>query len=87
GALGFFNKTGTVDAGLYAQAAVNGSLNNSPNSRGEVVELNYLPWLNTKMQLQYVHYDRFNGGSTNYDGAGRNASDNDTLYLLAWLNF
>jgi len=30
-------------------------------------------------------YDKFNGAKTNYDGAGRNASDNNTLYLLLWL--
>jgi hypothetical protein len=64
-----------------------GSLTNNPGSRGEIAELNFLPWLNTKLQLQYTRYDRFNGGTTNYDGAGRNASDNDTLYLLGWINF
>ncbi len=87
GSLGYFSKTGSSDAILYAQAPVTGSVTNSPESRGEVFEVNYLPWLNTKLQLQYVHYDKFNGSSTNYDGAGRNASDNNTLYLLGWLNY
>jgi len=32
-------------------------------------------------------YSKFNGASSNYDGANRNASDNNTLYLLGWLNF
>ena len=49
--------------------------------------MNYLPWLNTKLQLQYVGYDKFNGGKQNYDGAGRNASDNNTMYLLGWILF
>ena len=31
--------------------------------------------------------NKFNGASSNYDGNGRNAKDNDTLYLLAWLAF
>ncbi len=87
GSLAYFNTTGSVDTMLYAQGAVGGSLNNSPDSSGTVMEVNYLPWLNTKLQLQYVRYDKFNGSSTNYDGAGRNAADNDTVYLLAWLNF
>lgn len=87
GTLGFFNTTGSTDAVLYAQAPVGGSLNNSPDSRGTVMEVNYLPWLNTKLQLQYVRYSKFNGLGSNYDGAGRNAGDNDTLYLLGWLNF
>ena len=31
--------------------------------------------------------DKFNGGSSNYDGFGRNASANDSTYLLLWLSF
>ena len=46
-----------------------------------------LPWLNTKLQIQYVGYDKFNGMRTNYDGSGRNASNNNTLYGLVWVNF
>ncbi|HUX74286.1 MAG TPA: hypothetical protein VMV25_10400 [Steroidobacteraceae bacterium] len=100
GAVGFFNTSGSQDAIIYAAAPVSGSAAHSPDSRGEVLELDYLPWLNTKLQLQYVRFDKFNGGTTNYDVgaspypvgtagyvAGRNASDNDTLYALAWLNF
>ncbi len=100
GAVGYFDTTGTQDALLYPAGAASGSFLNSPDSRGEIFEVNYLPWLNTKLQLQYVHYDRFNGGTSNYDlgpsaapygttgyVAGRSASDNDTLYVLAWLNF
>ena len=91
GSLGLFNTTGSTDALLYPADPVNlqvvGSLANKPDSRGYVAEVNYLPWLNTKLQLQYVRYSKFNGLSNNYDGAGRNASDNDTLYLLGWINF
>jgi hypothetical protein len=32
-------------------------------------------------------YSKFNGASNNYDGFGRNASDNNTFYLLGWLMF
>jgi hypothetical protein len=28
---------------------------------------------------------RFNGGISNYDGMGRNASDNNTLRIFTWL--
>jgi hypothetical protein len=87
GSLGYFNITGSNDPVLYAPAAVVGSLTGDPSSRGYVAEINYLPWLNTKLQLQYVHYDKFNGSGSNYDGAGRNASANDTLYVLGWINF
>lgn len=30
---------------------------------------------------------KFNGLSKNYDGAARNASDDDTQYMLGWVNF
>jgi hypothetical protein len=91
GSLGLFNTTGSTDMLLYpadpVALQVVGSLANKPDTRGYVAEVNYLPWLNTKLQLQYVRYSKFNGLSNNYDGAGRNASDNDTLYLLGWINF
>lgn len=87
GSIGYFSTTGSSDALLYAQAPVVGSANNSPNSDGYILEVNYLPWLNTKLQAQYVGYEKFNGGTTNYDGTGRDASNNNTLYLLVWLNF
>jgi hypothetical protein len=87
GSLGYFETTGSTDTVLYVAAPVTGSANNSPNSNGYIVEINYLPWLNTKLQLQYVGYEKFNGLKSNYDGSGRNASDNNTLYGLVWLNF
>lgn len=89
GGLGYFTTTGTTDAGLYNTGGgpVTGSATGSPDSRGWTAELDYLPWQNTKFALQYTAYSRFNGAGTNYDGFGRDASDNNTLYLLAWINF
>ena len=43
------------------------------------------PWLNARFGLQYTGYTLFNGGSTNYDGAGHSAQDNNTLFLFVWL--
>lgn len=34
-----------------------------------------------------VAYNKFNGGTRNYDGFGRNTGDNNTLYLLTWVAF
>ena len=87
GALGYFSTTGSTDSGLYTPAAVVGFANNSPDSHGWIAELNYLPWQNVKLALQYIAYQKFNGAASNYDGSGRNASDNNTLYLLGWFNF
>ncbi len=85
--MGYFSTTGSSDAVRYAPGAVTGFANNSPNSKGWIAELNYLPWQNVKLALQFVAYQKFNGGTSNYDGAGRDASDNNTLYLLGWFNF
>jgi hypothetical protein len=87
GSIGYFDITGSSDPLLYAPAAVTGSANGSPDSNGYILEVNYLPWLNTKLQAQYVGYQKFNGQSNNYDGSGRNASNNNTLYFLVWINF
>jgi hypothetical protein len=87
GTLGYFNTMGSTDTLLYPAAPVTGSANYSPNTSGYITEVNYLPWLNVKLQLQYVAYEKFNGLKTNYDGTGRNASDNNTLYALVWLNY
>ena len=85
--LGYFNITGTTDPLLYGAAPVQGSATGSPNSAGAIGELSIMPWLNTRFALQYVAYNKFNGAKLNYDGFGRNASDNNVLYLLAWLAF
>lgn len=85
--LGYFSVTGSADSILYAPASVTGSATGSPDSRGWTAELDYLPWQNVKIALQYTAYSKFNGASSNYDGSGRNASDNNTWYLLAWINF
>jgi hypothetical protein len=93
GTLGWFRIDGTGDAALYGAD----SASNSPNSSGFIGELDYMPfnhggpsfwpWLNVKFGLQYTYYTRFNGGTTNYDGAGSNATGNNTLYAFAWLAF
>lgn len=93
GAVGCFCVNGTHDALLYSD-----SLKASPLSDGIILQLNWLPFnknggpsfwpkSNLKLSLQYVIYDRFNGSRSNYDGTGRNASDNNTLYLQAWIAF
>jgi hypothetical protein len=89
GILGFFSTTGSSDAGLYGPSGLYGSdsANGSPDSSGMLAELDWLPWLNTKFGLQYTAYNKFDGASSNYDGAGRNAHDNNTTYAYIWLIF
>jgi len=83
--LGYFNTTGTTDTLLYPAGAVSGSANGSPNSNGWILQYVYLPRQNVQIAVEYTAYGKFNGGNSNYDGAGRNASDNDTLFLLLWV--
>lgn len=93
----YFVNSGTRDIGLYAPAPISGSNNGKPDSSGWVFELDWLPFMHspfefapfaqTKISLQYTLYNRFNGGTTNYDGFARKASDNNTLFLSAIIAF
>jgi hypothetical protein len=78
GTVGFFSTTGSTDAS---------QMPTGPDTRGWTAEMNYVPWLNVKFSAQYTAYSKYQGLSTNYDGLGRKASDNNTLYLLAWLAY
>ena len=87
--LGYFGVNGSSDNVVYAEGAMSGSGTGSPNSSGFILDANANAWMNVRFGLQYVAYQKFNGGSTNYDVAagGRNASDNNTLFLYLWLAF
>lgn len=87
GALQYFRTTGTSDALRYNTGdALFGSTSGSPAAKGWVAELNYLPWQNAKLGVRYTRFLEFNGARVNYT-PGRNASDNDSLYLMAWVLF
>ncbi len=93
GAVQYFLVDGSSDAAIFS-----GSQTGSPTSDGLLFQLDYLPFnknggpafwpkSNVKFSIQYVVYNRFNGARTNYDGAGSNAQDNNTLYVEAWIAF
>jgi hypothetical protein len=91
---GWFDTGGSRNAALFAPDEVDGSANGSPDSRGYTLQFEYVPfgklqsfhqpWVNLRVGLQYTGYQKFNGGTTNYDGFGRSASDNDTLFVFLW---
>ena len=81
---GYFDISGDADALLYGSDPVSGSANGSPDSSGYVMQGSFFPWRNVQVQAQYTAYTKFNGASNNYDGNGRYASDNYTVYLLGW---
>lgn len=83
GTFGWFSTTGTSDTTLYPEAPVSGNFNGNPQGAGYIANVSYWPWQNLWLAAQYTGYTRFNGGATNYDAAGRNASGNNTIYLNA----
>jgi hypothetical protein len=85
GSLAYFSTVGSADAGLYGSDADGNALR--PDSNGYIVELDYVPVQYVRLMLQYTGYGKFNGASTNYDGNGRNARDNNTLFFNVWVVF
>ena len=95
--LGWQKTWGPANPVLYMPASVSGSNNSKPDSNAFLIEADWVPfgkpdsvwspWANLKLGVQYVAYTQFNGGTTNYDGFGRNASGNNTLFLFAWMAF
>jgi hypothetical protein len=74
---GYFVTTGTADPLLYGLV----SRTFSPDSQGFIANITYWPVQNVRLAFQYTAYTKFNGSGSNYDGSGRNASDNNSVYL------
>ena len=87
GTFGWFDTTGTSDLTLYPSGAVTGNANGDPRGAGYIANFTYWPWQNLLLAAQYTGYTRFNGAQNNYDGAGRSASANNTIYLDAKIIF
>lgn len=76
--LSYFNTTGSTDKLLYSDPAAN------PGTSGWVPEVFWMPEQHVRVGLQYYAFNRFHGASINYDGAGRDPKDNNTLFLYIW---
>jgi hypothetical protein len=75
----------TSDATAAAPSQrVGGNLAGNPGTRGATFEAFWMPWQYLRIGAQYTTYSRFNGASQNYDGFGRNARDNNSLFLYLW---
>ncbi|HVB57269.1 MAG TPA: hypothetical protein VNE63_12725 [Candidatus Acidoferrales bacterium] len=83
----YFRTTGTADSLQYVPSPVDGSLSGSPDSEGVTGNLTYWPIQNLRLAVQYTHYIKFNGGNVNYDGFGRSAGNNNTIYLYMGVLF
>ena len=80
------NKVSARPAALASLSSRTGK----PNTSGFIVQADWTPFgkedsphsplLNLRLGLQYTGYFKFNGASNNYDGFGRDASDNNAVY-------
>ena len=90
GGIGFFNYWGDSDMlkyGMDGTPSAAGNATGSPDSRGWIIEADYLPLKDTqnlKLGLRYTAYTKFNGARNNYNGFGRNAPDNNALFAYLW---
>ncbi len=98
GTLSVFNVSGSTNSALQTSAfdpanpgqpldgsqGVVGNVTGSPATRGWTAELFWLPVQYARVGIQYTWFNKFNGSSSNYDAFGRNASDNNTLFLYVW---
>lgn len=95
--LGLFGVSGTRDDVLFAPGEFEGSRTGKPDTRGATLQVDWTPfgkqdswlspWANLRVGAQYTMYSKFNGAGSNYDGEGRRASANDTLFVFGWLSF
>jgi hypothetical protein len=89
---GYFNTWGSADPLLYADNSTF-----KPDSSGFILQLDATPFgngpsplgprFNMRVGIQYRLFTRFDGASSNYDGLGHNASDNNTLRVFTWFVF
>jgi hypothetical protein len=90
--VGVFNLTGSRNPAIYQN-----SPDGRPDSTGLLLQLDATPFSGpnspfgqrfaARVGIQYTAYSRFDGASSDYDGTGRNASDNNTVRVFSWIAF
>jgi hypothetical protein len=92
-----FYTNGSSNHLMFTPAPIEGSASGAPTNAGYTLRFEWVPfgkfgsfaqpWVNVRLGVQYTGYWRFNGGSSNYDGFGRSASDNNGVFAYAWFAF
>lgn len=77
-ALAYSSIRGSSDSILYSNPAA------VPNSRLWAPEVFWNPVQYVRVGVQYFMWNQYLGAKSNYDGNGRNAKDNNTLFLYVW---
>ena len=98
GSVSYFDVSGSANSALQTSAydptnpgslldgsmGVLGNLSGNPGTRAWTAEAFWTPVQNIRVGLEYTAFTKFNGASSNYDGFGRNASDNNTIFFYVW---
>jgi hypothetical protein len=94
GSVAFFNQSGSANTasqssgydntGTFNGTPTSGNLTGDPGMRGATLEAFWTPVQYVRIGAQYTAYTKYNGATRNYDGLGRNPSDNNTLFLYVW---
>ena len=89
---GAFDTFGNADALLYGS-----NRSAKPDSSGFLLQVDGTPYgegksplgprFNLRVGVQYTGYFTFDGARSDYDGFGRNASDNNTVRVFAWVAY
>jgi hypothetical protein len=80
---GQITSTDPLGTGI-SSTRVSGNLSGNPATRGWTYEAFWMPVQYARVGVQYTAYSKYNGARNNYDGLGRNAGDNNTLFLYVW---
>ena len=91
--MGAYTIGGPANSSLYP-----GSRTASPGSSAILLQVDGTPFggaghsplgprFNLRVGVQYTAYLKFDGARQNYDGAGANAADNNTLRVFTWIAF
>jgi hypothetical protein len=88
--LAYWREEGSSDP--YYQSGLGGGANflgisSSPNTTVWIPSIFWQPLQNVRLTLYQTIFSEYLGGTSNYDGLGRNASDNNTTYLYLWMAF
>lgn len=91
--LAYFDTTGSANPIIYA-----GNRTLKPDSSGVTLQVDTTlfgrtgksplgPRFNTRIGAQYTAYTKFNGASSDFDGAGANPGDNNTFRVFVWVAY
>jgi hypothetical protein len=85
---GYFLANGNNNSALYGITAQDGStVTTSPRTTGYTLGVDRRVTQNVQFMAQYRGFLSFNGLRRNIDGMGRNASDNNTLWVSVFYAF